>query len=148
MFKRLSVWLMAAAIIAGSLALGMTGPGTALAAGLGPDDALTPDNQWTALADCGLCAPEAVPVPSDFALVGNAPAAYGERLAPEAANAPRLPALPSAAALLRLAPAGLAAGHAVPASQALPLYVRDKVAQTTAERDALRQAAAQTTTAP
>ena len=35
MFKRLSVWLMAAAIIAGSLALGMTGPGTALAAGLG-----------------------------------------------------------------------------------------------------------------
>lgn len=50
MFKRLSVWLMAAAIIAGSLALGMTGPGTALAAGLGPDDALTPDNQWTALA--------------------------------------------------------------------------------------------------
>ena len=105
-------------------------------------------NQWTALADCGLCAPEAVPVPSDFALVGNAPAAYGERLAPEAANAPRLPALPSAAALLRLAPAGLAAGHAVPASQALPLYVRDKVAQTTAERAALRQAAAQTTAAP
>lgn len=49
MFKRLSVWLMAAAIIAGSLALGMTGPGTALAAGLGPEDALTPDNQWTAL---------------------------------------------------------------------------------------------------
>ena len=105
-------------------------------------------NQWTALADCGLCAPEAVPVPSGFALVGNAPAVYGERLAPEAANAPRLPALPSAAALLRLAPAGLAAGHAVPASQALPLYVRDKVAQTTAERAALRQAAAQTTTAP
>ena len=89
-----------------------------------------------------------MPVPSGFALVGNAPAAYGERLASEAANAPRLPALPSAAALLRLAPAGLAAGHAVPASQALPLYVRDKVAQTTAERAALRQAAAQTTTAP
>jgi len=50
MFKRLSIWLMAAAIIAGSLALGITAPGTAQAAGLGPDDALTPDSQWTALA--------------------------------------------------------------------------------------------------
>ena len=50
MFKRLSVWLMAAAIIAGSLALGIAGPGIALAAGRGPDDALTADNQWTALA--------------------------------------------------------------------------------------------------
>ena len=30
-------------------------------------------SQWTALTDCGLCAPEAVTVPSGFALVGNAP---------------------------------------------------------------------------
>jgi tRNA threonylcarbamoyladenosine biosynthesis protein TsaB len=36
--------------------------------------------------------------------------------------------------MLQLAPALLAAGQAVPASQALPLYVRDKVAKTTAER--------------
>lgn len=100
--------------------------------------------QWAALADCGLCAPEAVAVPPGFAIAGNAPAAYGGRLAPEAAGAPRLPALPSAAALLRLAPAWLAAGRAVPASQALPLYVRDKVAQTTAERAALRHSATQT----
>ena len=39
-------------------------------------------------------------------------------------------------ALLNLAPALLAAGAAVPAEQALPLYIRDKVAQTTAERSA------------
>ena len=49
---------------------------------------------------------------------------------------PRIHALPSAAALLDLAPALLAAGAAVPADRALPLYIRDKVAQTTAERSA------------
>ncbi|AVT07605.1 hypothetical protein C8248_17760, partial [Paracidovorax avenae] len=40
-----------------------------------------------------------------------------------------------------LAPALLAAGQAVPASGALPRYVRDKVAQTTSERAAAREAA-------
>ncbi|AVS63680.1 tRNA (adenosine(37)-N6)-threonylcarbamoyltransferase complex dimerization subunit type 1 TsaB, partial [Paracidovorax avenae] len=35
----------------------------------------------------------------------------------------------------------LGAGQAVPASGALPRYVRDKVAQTTAERAAAREAA-------
>ena len=49
---------------------------------------------------------------------------------------PRIDALPTAAALLDLAPALLAAGRAVPADQALPLYIRNKVAQTTAERAA------------
>lgn len=43
-------------------------------------------------------------------------------------------AWPTAAALLRLAPALVAQGHAVTAAQAQPLYVRDKVAQTTSER--------------
>lgn len=55
---------------------------------------------------------------------------------------PRLPALPTAAALLRLAPGLLAAGAAVAARDALPLYVRDKVAQTTDERERLRVATA------
>jgi tRNA threonylcarbamoyladenosine biosynthesis protein TsaB len=41
-----------------------------------------------------------------------------------------------AAALLALALAQWQAGAALPAAQALPLYVRDKVAQTTAERQA------------
>jgi tRNA threonylcarbamoyladenosine biosynthesis protein TsaB len=43
-------------------------------------------------------------------------------------------AWPSAAALLRLAPALWATGQAVAAAELQPLYVRDKVAQTTAER--------------
>ena len=36
--------------------------------------------------------------------------------------------------MLRLAPALLAAGKAVAAQDALPSYIRDKVAKTTAER--------------
>ena len=46
----------------------------------------------------------------------------------------RIQALPTATAMLRLAPALLAAGHAVRADEALPTYIRDKVAQTTQER--------------
>ena len=46
-----------------------------------------------------------------------------------------------AAAALRLALQGWASGDAVAPAEALPLYVRDKVAQTTAERaSALRRA--------
>ena len=72
-------------------------------------------------------------------LAGNVFDVYGDRMA----DVPgvRVSALPTAAALLRLAPGLLAAGAAVAAQDALPLYVRDKVAQTTAEREALRQAA-------
>ena len=46
-----------------------------------------------------------------------------------------------AAALLQLALSAHATGRAVDAAQALPLYVRDKVAQTTHERDRARAAA-------
>jgi tRNA threonylcarbamoyladenosine biosynthesis protein TsaB len=49
---------------------------------------------------------------------------------------------PSARALLSLAPAAWAAGLAMPAQRALPLYLRDKVAQTSAERAALQHAKA------
>jgi tRNA threonylcarbamoyladenosine biosynthesis protein TsaB len=45
-----------------------------------------------------------------------------------------------AAALLRLALAAALAGEAVDAALALPLYLRDKVAQTTLERDSARGA--------
>ncbi len=47
-------------------------------------------------------------------------------------------AAPTASALLRLAPAAWQAGASVPAEQAMPLYLRDKVAQTTAERVAVK----------
>lgn len=92
---------------------------------------------WVRRGDCCLARPEAVAVPDGWALAGNAFASYGQRL-PAAAE--RIEALPTAAALLRLAPALVAAGQAGPAAGALPLYIRDKVAQTTAERAALRGA--------
>jgi len=47
-------------------------------------------------------------------------------------------AMPRAAALLALAEAAWARGERLDAAEALPLYVRDKVAQTTAEREAAR----------
>ena len=89
--------------------------------------------QWSASGDCSVCAPEAVAVPNGWTVAGNAQAVYGARLAP---HAPHVQARPEAAALLRLAPALLAQGLALAADAALPLYVRNKVAQTTAERAA------------
>lgn len=78
---------------------------------------------------------------ADDLLAGNVfdvyPAAFSTQLSDLPAR--RQLALPTARALLRLAPAALASGAAVSAHQALPLYVRDKVAQTTAEREGLRQ---------
>ncbi len=86
-----------------------------------------------------LLAPEQLVVPEGFALAGNAFAAYGDRL--PAATA-RHEVLPTAQAMLRLAPGLLASGHGVAPADALPLYVRDKVAQTTEERAAVKAAAA------
>ena len=93
--------------------------------------------QWHAHGAAALSAPQDVPVQPGWTLAGNAFAAYGQRLPVAAA---RVDALPTAAAMLRLAPALLAAGHAVPADQALPRYIRDKVAKTTDERAAERAA--------
>ena len=92
--------------------------------------------RWTSRSPLLVCAPQQVQAPDAprVLLAGNAFEAYGERLP----TGERVPALPTAAALLRLAPALWAAGHAVPAEQAMPLYIRDKVAQTTAEREAAK----------
>lgn len=91
--------------------------------------------RWIRQGEFSLGRPETVTVLPGWTLAGNAFAAYAGRIAPGAA---RIQALPAAAALLRLAPALLSAGQAVPADRALPLYIRDKVAQTTEERAALR----------
>jgi len=90
---------------------------------------------WHAPPDCDLCLPEALHVLQGYTVAGNAQAVYGARLAPQARH---VPALPTAQALLRLAPTLLARGGGMPANAALPLYVRDKVAQTTTERQAER----------
>jgi len=68
-------------------------------------------------------------------LAGNALTVFGDALAvPGAALFPD--ARPLARTLLPLAEAAWAQGAAVDAADALPLYVRDKVAQTSAERAA------------
>jgi tRNA threonylcarbamoyladenosine biosynthesis protein TsaB len=94
------------------------------------------DGAWRQERAIALAAPEDVLLPAGWTLAGNAFDAYGPRLPAGA----RIVAQPTATALLRLAPALLAAGGAVPAAQALPLYIRDKVAQTTEERAAARAA--------
>ena len=98
--------------------------------------------RWTTLQTPCLVAPENLAhwalAPADnswHAWAGNVFGVYAERLrAPSAL--PCVAALPTALAMLQLAPALLSAGQAAPASQALPLYVRDKVAKTTVERAA------------
>ena len=68
-------------------------------------------------------------------LAGNVFEIYADRLGDVlATSASRVHALPTAGAMLRLAPALAAAGQCVDAALALPLYVRDKVALTTEER--------------
>ena len=98
-------------------------------------------DQWTVLQTPCLVAPAdladwALPAPADggwHAWAGNAFGVYADQLVCPP-GVPCVAALPTAQAMLQLAPALLAAGQAVPASEALPLYVRDKVAKTTAER--------------
>ena len=76
-------------------------------------------------------------------VAGNAIGAFADRL--PWGNAERWPhCADRAAALLRLAETAWAAGAAIPAEAALPLYLRDKVAQTTAERLAQRAGGART----
>jgi tRNA threonylcarbamoyladenosine biosynthesis protein TsaB len=104
---------------------------------------------WQGLSALQVSAPQQVQFTADV-LAGNVFEAYGPRLV---AQGERCVALPTAAALLRLAPALWAQGQAVPAEQAMPLYIRDKVANTTAEREAMKAQAAlakaaQTPTAP
>lgn len=89
--------------------------------------------QWQARGPVRLSPPQALVLAPGVTLVGNVQPVYAGRL-----PAPALAAAPTATALLRLAPALWAAGHARAPDQALPLYVRDKVAQTTAERAAAR----------
>ncbi len=77
--------------------------------------------------------PENLVVGAGDVLAGNVFSVYAQRL-PDLAGLRCVDALPTATAMLRLAPALAARGHCVPADQALPLYVRNKVAQTTVER--------------
>ena len=97
---------------------------------------------WRVVHPASLDAPDRLVLPDvPFTLAGNAAAAFGARLEAGARaqviDAEALPnALPVAMAGLR----AFRAGRTLPADQAAPEYIRDKVAQTTAERMAAKRA--------
>ena len=72
-------------------------------------------------------------------IAGNALIVFGAHLHPHGATLLPL-AVPRAVAMLPLAESLWARGERLDAALALPLYLRDKVAQTTVERDAVRAA--------
>jgi tRNA threonylcarbamoyladenosine biosynthesis protein TsaB len=92
-------------------------------------------DRWLTRQPPALVRPKDVEVPTGWALAGNVLELHGARLP---AGGVRIPALPTARALLRLAPHALSDGGDHAAAHALPLYIRDKVAQTTEERAAER----------
>lgn len=103
------------------------------------------NNGWLSSEGCRLIHPEDLelelaPQGVQSVVAGNVFETYAARLPGDLQN--RISAVPTATALLRLAPALLADGAALPAAQALPTYVRDKVAQTTQERSVLKAAGA------
>lgn len=118
-------------------------------------DTGTDSGLWQAVSPPQLCAPSALALhlanldaqagvvgePASRCLVGNVRKPYPDELG--AFPGLWLDTVPDAQAMLSLAPALLAAGAAEPAVNAQPVYVRDKVAQTTAEREALRVKAEQ-----
>ena len=94
---------------------------------------------WEEVSAPGVYAPEAVPLPPgrDWIGCGDGFAAHSARLASrfgDRVSAVRSGASPSARAVLRLAMPRFAAGEAKDAAEAVPVYLRDKVALKTAER--------------
>lgn len=107
------------------------------------------NEQWHLVQAPQLRHPSEVCVPTDwqgqpFALAGNAWSAADVHASLQHLQSPDmliLPLWPQATPLLRLAAMAWQRGEAVDADQALPLYLRDQVALTTAERLALKAAA-------
>jgi len=99
--------------------------------------------RWSTLVAPLLCTPHQLcerwaDAPPEV-VAGSALAVFGSEL--RTGGARRVPeAMPRARAMLPLARSLWDAGGAVDAALAMPLYVREKVAQTTAERDAARAA--------
>ena len=95
---------------------------------------------WKALSEPGLFKPDAVPAlaGSDWVGAGSGWQAYAEQLSQVYQGQlqqvmPEL--LPRAAAVLRLAEPIFASGQARPAAEAMPIYIRNRVALKTAERE-------------
>jgi tRNA threonylcarbamoyladenosine biosynthesis protein TsaB len=95
---------------------------------------------WEEVSAPGVYKPEAVPVMpgADWTGCGDGFAAYRERLAARLGgciSAVRSGMGPTARAVLRLAMPRFAAGEAMDAARAVPVYLRDKVALKTSERE-------------
>jgi tRNA threonylcarbamoyladenosine biosynthesis protein TsaB len=89
------------------------------------------------LGDIHLSAPDSVDLPEkDFYLVGNAVTAYPEKMQAHMAKAKKMDvdAVPHARSIARLGFDALEKGLQVSAEELQPIYIRDKVAQTIAER--------------
>ncbi|MGJ9419907.1 tRNA (adenosine(37)-N6)-threonylcarbamoyltransferase complex dimerization subunit type 1 TsaB [Massilia sp. CMS3.1] len=104
------------------------------------------DGVWQALVDPVLSSPELVtPVAAPgLAACGNGFAVYPDAFAgkPFALDADA-GIVPHARALVRIGAAAFAAGQGLPAAQAQPLYLRNKVAYTSAERQVINAAKAE-----
>ncbi|MCE5232726.1 MAG: tRNA (adenosine(37)-N6)-threonylcarbamoyltransferase complex dimerization subunit type 1 TsaB [Mizugakiibacter sp.] len=85
----------------------------------------------------GAAATLALPAAAAWSVVGSGWGAYGDALAARLPSPPRwaeADRYPQARHVARLAAPRLAAGQGLPAEQALPVYLRDKVALTLAEQ--------------
>lgn len=115
-------------------------------------------SQWTSVQPLQVGSPEAMAAQlsrmnlPNFVLAGNGFDVYKDRFPLQdfafqefesiGTRIPCVAAVPHALALLRMAPALWANQEAVAPEWVQPLYIRDKVAQTTAERDAIKLAKA------
>lgn len=103
------------------------------------------DGKWIDVVAPALSAPQDVaPLAADgLQACGNGFAEYAEAFAGKPFAQGALPGIvPHARELALLARAALAAGQGVPAAQAQPIYLRNKVAYTSAERQAINAAKA------
>jgi len=99
-------------------------------------------SEWQCVQPPSVSSPEEVCVPSEwkdleFTTVGNAWDAFVTRW-PTTLSSKHMLAMPTAQAMLRLSPIAFEQGLAVSPENALPIYIRDKVAQTTQEREQLK----------
>jgi tRNA threonylcarbamoyladenosine biosynthesis protein TsaB len=101
-------------------------------------------SDWQCVQAPSVNFPENISVPTEwkdleFITVGNAWDMFAARWPAELSGQHKF-AMPTAQALLRLSPVAFGQGLAVQPEDALPLYIRDKVAQTTQERAQLKLA--------
>jgi tRNA threonylcarbamoyladenosine biosynthesis protein TsaB len=93
---------------------------------------------WQVVAPPALCAPKDVAPPAPATACGNGFSAYPDAFSVEALT----DIMPHAGAVAQLAAVELAAGRTVAPADAQPLYLRNKIAYTSAERQVINAAKA------